>query len=293
MDTDDGDFVDLDWHDNGDGPLVLLLHGLTGNSQSSYVLGLQAALQQHGMGSVALNFRGCSGQANRLARGYHSGDTADVHAVYQLLRQRWPQRPLAAVGFSLGGNVLLKWLGEQGDRLSLMAAVAVSTPLVLSVCATRLDTGFSRLYRNYLLRDLRQYLRHKHQHLQQTGAVAEADKLAQLGDLSRLRSFWQFDEQVVAVLHGYAGAADYYQRASARGYLKTIRVPSLVIQADDDPFMTPAVLPTAAELADCVQLERVRGGGHVGFVTGPTPYAAEYWLEQCIPEFLISKLPTN
>jgi len=177
-------------------------------------------LWQHGLRSAVLNFRGCSGEYNRLARCYHSGETEDIQFLYQTLRNREPTTPIAVIGFSLGGNVLLKWLGEQGDKVSLFAAVAVSVPLVLSICASKLDKGFSKLYRAKLLRDLKCYVAEKQQHLAAIGAKKEADKIQQLGDLSPIKSFWQYDDKVVAPLHGFADAHDYYQRSSSRQFLK-------------------------------------------------------------------------
>lgn len=161
LETPDGDFLDLDWIDNGDRPLAILLHGLAGSSRSGYIQGLQHSLLAAGLASVALNFRGCSGEMNRMARCYHSGETEDIDFLYNTLRRRFPNRAMAAIGFSLGGNVLLKWLGEQGDKLELSAAVAVSVPLLLNECADKLDRGFSKLYRDYLLRELKQYMRVK------------------------------------------------------------------------------------------------------------------------------------
>jgi len=284
--TPDNDFIDIDYCGTGTQPLVILLHGLTGSSQSSYIKGLQSVLLQQGFRSAALNFRGCSGEYNRLARCYHSGETEDIHFLYQTLRLREPTTPIAVVGFSLGGNVLLKWLGEQGEQLSLFAAVAVSVPLVLSTCATKLDNGFSKLYRANLLRELKHYVSAKQQHLEHLGATEEANKIKQLGDLSIIDSFWQYDDRVVAPLHGFANVHDYYQRSSSRQFLKTITIPTLVIQAHDDPFMTADVLPHADELSATVQLEITQSGGHVGFVAGKNPLQPVYWLEQRILAFL-------
>ena len=284
--TPDGDFFDVDFCGEGNAPLVLLLHGLTGSSKSSYIKGLQQALLQQGLRSATLNFRGCSGEYNRLARSYHSGETEDIQFLYQTLRQREPHTKFAAVGFSLGCNVLLKWLGEQRERLQLSAAVAVSVPLLLAPCASKLDNGFSKLYRANLLRELKHYIRAKQQHLQQLGITAEADKLKQLGDLSSIQSFWQYDDRVVAPLHGFHNVHDYYQRSSSRQFLKNITVPTLIIQAVDDPFMTPAVLPEPSELSPTVRLEICQAGGHVGFVTGKNPLQPQYWLEQRILAFL-------
>lgn len=288
LETADGDFLDIDWLENPDRPLVILLHGLAGSSRSGYIQGLQHSLLAAGFATVALNFRGCSGEMNRMARCYHSGETEDIDFLYNTLRQRFPQRQMAAIGFSLGGNVLLKWLGEQGDKLDLSAAVAVSVPLLLNECADKLDRGFSRLYRDYLLRELKAYMRVKTKHLQRIGQQAQAEKILQLGDLSGIKSFWQYDDKVVAGLHGFKDAHDYYQRSSSRQFLKHIRVPTLVLQAKDDPFMTERVLPTNAELSDQVRLEICAGGGHVGFVAGG--FRPEYWLEKRIDCFLAEHL---
>jgi len=284
--TPDNDFIDIDWCGEGNQPLIILLHGLTGSSQSGYIKGLQIALLTEGFRSVALNFRGCSGEYNRSARCYHSGETEDINFLYQTLRQREPETPFAAVGFSLGGNVLLKWLGEQGNKLSLFAAIAVSVPLVLSACATKLDNGFSKIYRENLLRELKHHVLAKQRHLEKLGKLKEACKIEQLGDLSYIKSFWQYDDRVVARLHGFKNVQDYYQRSSSRQFLKSIEITTLLIQALDDPFMTEEVLPDLDELSSSIHLEITQGGGHVGFVAGEIPFKPDYWLEQRIPEFL-------
>ncbi|MGJ0516101.1 MAG: hydrolase [Methylomicrobium sp.] len=287
LSTGDNDFIDIDHFGENGQPIVILLHGLTGSSESGYIKGLQHTLAKLGFRTVALNFRGCSGESNRLARCYHSGETEDIHFLYQTLREREPETPMAAIGFSLGGNVLLKWLGEQGDRLDLFAAIAVSVPLVLSICASKLDSGFSKIYRKNLLNELKQYVRLKLQHLETLGIETEAEKIRQLGNLADINSFWQYDDIVVAKLHGYRDVHDYYQRSSSRQFLKSIAVPTLVIQAADDPFMTLEVLPEEHELSPSVHLEIAQGGGHVGFVAGAYPFRPRYWLEQRLPEFLM------
>jgi uncharacterized protein len=285
--TPDHDFIDVDFCGTGDQPLIILLHGLTGSSQSGYIKGLQRTLLKRGLRSAALNFRGCSGQANNMARCYHSGETEDIHFLYQTLRQREPETPLGAVGFSLGGNVLLKWLGEQGTHLVLFAAVAVSVPLLLGVCATKLDKGLSQLYRGNLLKDLKVYMQTKRQHLEKLGKTDEFMKIQALGNLSAIRSFWEYDDRVVAKLHGFNDVHDYYRRSSSRQYLKSISVPTLLIQAVDDPFMTSEVLPGQDEVSSHVKLEFTQHGGHVGFISGNMPFRPQYWLEQRIPEFLL------
>jgi len=290
LNTPDNDFLDIDHCGEAGQPIVILLHGLTGSSASGYIKGLQHTLAKLGLRTAALNFRGCSGESNRLARCYHSGETEDIHFLYQTLRAREPETPIAAIGFSLGGNVLLKWLGEQGARLDLFAAIAVSVPLMLNICASKLDRGFSKLYRKHLLDELKQYVRLKLRHLETLGIEEEAEKIRQLGNLAEIDSFWQYDDVVVAKLHGYRDVHDYYQRSSSRQFLQSISVPTLVIQATDDPFMTVEVLPEAHELSPAVYLEIARGGGHVGFVTGAYPFRPRYWLEQRIPEFLLQHI---
>ena len=251
------------------------------------MVGLQKSLQMFGMPSVALNFRGCSGHPNQTARCYHSGDTEDLDYLYSNLKARFPHRPMAAVGFSLGGNVLLKWLGERGRSATLVAAVAVSVPMLLNRCADRMDRGFSRLYRNRLLSELKGYVQRKRLHLHRSGQYSEYQKLSQLGDLSGIRSFWDYDDRVVAPLYGFKGVCDYYQQSSSRQFLARIHCPTLIIHSRDDPFMTVDVVPQEHELSPSVVLEITRGGGHVGFVSGHIPGRPFYWLENRIPAFLI------
>lgn len=286
--TPDGDFLDLDWHESAarGASLVLLLHGLSGSSRSGYIVGLQQALAAYGFRSAALNFRGCSGEYNRTAWCYHSGETSDFDYVYRTIRRREPQTPLAAVGFSLGGNVLLKWLGERREGADLFAAAAVSVPMVLNRCADRMDRGFSRLYRDQLLGELKAYIHGKRLHLARIGAHREAERLERLGDLRPIRSFWEYDERVVAPLYGFRDALDYYRKSSSRQFLGAIRVPTLIVQAADDPFLTPDILPAPDELPAGICLEVSPAGGHVGFVAGSWPGRARYWLEERIPAFL-------
>jgi predicted alpha/beta-fold hydrolase len=291
--TPDDDFIDLDWLGPEDGPVVLLLHGLSGSSRSPYMRGLQDRMAAGGWRTVAMNFRGCGGQPNQTSRGYHSGETGDFDWVVRVVRQRYPDKPLSAVGFSLGGNVLLKWLGEHGAGAELVAAAAVSVPLRLDLCAKRLNRGVSRLYRDRLLRELKDYIAGKSRYLKSLGREEEARHLAALGDLSSIRSFWEYDDRVVAKLYGFRDADDYYDRSSSRRYLRRIRRPTLVVQARDDPFMTPEALPDPDELSSAVQLEITSGGGHVGFISGRLPFRPDYWLERRIPDFLTQAMGSD
>jgi predicted alpha/beta-fold hydrolase len=273
----DGDFLDLDWTPGRNGPVVLVLHGLEGSSNSKYARGLLRAVHARGWRGAVMHFRGCSGEPNRLARGYHSGETGDVAHVIDLLRQREPAAPLYVVGFSLGGNVLLKWLGTPGVRAPIRAAVAVSVPFLLAESARRLDRGFSRIYQWGLMRSLRRSVSEKRKRM----ALP-----LRIQDISTLRTFWDFDEHVTAPLHGFAGAEDYYTRSSSRQYLKNIQVPTLIVHSRDDPFMTPAAIPQDRELSSAIRLETHDNGGHVGFVAGSFPWKPDYWLERRVLAFL-------
>lgn len=289
----DGDILDLDWlDDDSTRPLVIVLHGLAGSSDSVYVLGIQAALRACGIGSVAMNFRGTGGRPNLRARTYHAGDTGDVAALAASLGQRFPSRALGAVGYSLGGNVLLKWLGETGAASPLAAACAVSAPFDLAACSAQLDRGLSRIYRNRLRDELVAGLIAKERALRAHGNADEADALRALGDLGSIRTFREYDGRIVAPLHGFRDADDYYARCSARGFLRGIAVPTRIVHALDDPFMTPGVVPTANEVPACVELAVSAHGGHVGFVDGQ-PGRVNYWLERCIPAFFAARLAGN
>jgi len=285
IETKDGDFLDLDWHGESHRPLVILLHGLTGSTRSPYIVGMQTALGLNGFRSVAMNFRGCSGSPNRTWKAYHSGETEDLRHLIQWLKSRESDTELRAVGFSLGGNVLLKYLGEQGNKSGLKAAVSVSAPIKLASCATRLDSGLSRLYRNQLIKELKEYLIVKLRFLQENGYAEDADRLAALGALDAVSSFWEYDDRVVARLYGFKSAADYYEQSSSIGYLPAIETPTLVIQSLDDPFLTPDVLPKPHEYSPNVRIRSSRTGGHVGFVHGGLPWRPQYWLESVVVDF--------
>ncbi len=274
----DGDFIDLDWTGQKGQPIVVILHGLEGSAQSSYAHGLLKVFSQHkNWRAVVMHFRGCSGEQNRLPRFYHSGDTADLNTVINLLRERELNMPISAVGVSMGGNVLLKWLGETGRQNPLVAAVAVSTPFELRQSVLRLRNGFSRVYDRHLLNRLRKKINEKFS--MQVSPIA-------LPTRKSLRTVNDFDELVTAPLHGFQNANDYYEKSSSRQFIKFIKIPTLLLQAKDDPFMFPDVIPKKDELSPSVILEATDQGGHVGFVMGKFPWRPCYWLEQRIPEFL-------
>ncbi|MDZ7754131.1 MAG: hydrolase [Gammaproteobacteria bacterium] len=268
----DGDFIDLVWYRQGDRPLVLVIHGLEGSLRSHYVTPTLAALDRHGFDTVFMHLRGCSGEPNRLARGYHSGATEDLAEVLGHLDSHG-RRPAAAVGFSLGGNLLLKYLGEEGEGALLRAAVAVSVPFRLWRAAARLEQGASRLYGRHLLVGLKRSYRRK-------AAVVEMPFTV---DLHRLTTLYEFDDAITAPLHGFAGADDYYHRCSSCHFIPRVVIPTRIIHALDDPFMYPEDVPGEKDLGPGVGLELARHGGHVGFVTGSASGAARYWLDAAIP----------
>ena len=287
----DGDFLDLDWYgpESTAGPCIILLHGLTGSAESPYILGQQQALAARGWRSVAVNWRGCSGEPNQRARSYHSGASDDLAEVVSHLRQQLPQHDLAAVGYSLGGNVLLKYLGECGADCPLQAAAAVSVPFRLDQCADRIGEGFSRVYQARFLRDLLAYVANKRRLFAHHSLSAEQARLDALGTLEGMDSLWDFDDRVTAPLHGFASAADYYQRCSSRFFLAGIQVPTLIVQALNDPFVYPHSVPELAELSASTRMELHPRGGHVGFIEGP-PWQPGYYLERRLPEWLAQQL---
>ncbi len=276
----DGDFVDLDWCGRSQaGPLVVLLHGLQGSILSPYVRGMMQSLETAGLRSVLMHFRGCSGEPNRLPRSYHSGDTADLAFLIARLRERNPHTPLAVIGYSLGANVLLKWLGQTGAANPLSAAVGVCPPFELASCADRLAHGLSRIYESHLLRSLKAMAGHKaRQGLPDLPIIHQ--------EIRRLRSLRDFDHRFTAPLHGFDSADDYYHRCSCRQFLPGITVPTLVIHARNDPFMPRHVIPTEQDLPPCVRLELTDDGGHIGFIGGTCPWSPRYWLEERVPRFL-------
>ena len=277
----DGDFIDLDWvkqeNNASNTPTVLLLHGLEGSIKSPYSKGMLAAIQQQGWQGVLMHFRGCSGETNRHARSYHSGDTNDLAEIIDMIKKRKPHAPIAAVGFSLGGNVLLKWLGETGDNNPLCSAAAISVPFELHKTADRIQRGFSQLYQWHFLRSLRKKMHEKFQ---------QQDAPIKMPPLNKVVSLRDFDNKITAPLHGFQDADDYYLQCSSKPFLKKIKIPTLLIQSKDDPFMTNDILPEPHELTPHIIFELTERGGHVGFVTGKYPWSAEYWLEQRVPDFL-------
>ena len=264
-------------------PLLLVLHGLEGSSKSHYAVGLTRQALARGWRAVTLNFRSCSGELNRLLPFYHSGHTADLDEIVRMLVAREPGLRIGAVGVSLGGNVLLKWLGERegGVPDAVAGAVAISVPFDLAPCAQALDRGFCRLvYATNFLGTMRAKVRLK----------ADRDPgLREVIDLAlalRAKTFAEYDRAVTAPLNGFADERDYWTRASSAPYLRRIRRPTLLVNALDDPIVPREALPDPAELPPWVRAEYIPHGGHAGFLEGRWPWRIRSWAERRAVEFL-------
>lgn len=271
-DTTDGDFVDVDFLDAAPArPHLFILHGLEGSSRAGYVLSLLDEARARGWGAAAFNFRSCSGELNRLPRSYHSGETLDARDALDRLSQRI-QGPLLGVGFSLGANVLLRVLEEQGDEVRLTAAAAVSTPYDLQGCARTIDRGsrVNAIYRRAFLRTLK------------SKSLIKAERFPNTVDPARIRAartVEQFDDAVTAPVHGFKNATDYYQRSSSGPHLHQIRRPTLLLSSMDDPIIPPASsIPPKADTMPLLTVVRTEAGGHCGFVGGSL-LRPVYWAE--------------
>lgn len=276
-DTPDGDRIDLDWIDGPpDAPLVALFHGLEGDSRRPYAAALMQAVQARGWRGVVPHFRGCGGSPNLLPRAYHSGDAAEIGWIVERLH-RTVGGPLFVAGVSLGGNALLKWLGQAGADAQrfVRRAAAVCAPLDLMAAGAALRRGFNRVYTASFLRTLRPKTLDK---IHRFPGLADAHRIA------RARDFDTFDDAYTAPVHGYRGVRDYWTRASSKSDLRRIVVPTLVINPRNDPFLPARHLPGPGDAAACVVLEQPRHGGHVGFVTGPFPGRFD-WLPRRLLEF--------
>ncbi|MEQ1774365.1 MAG: alpha/beta fold hydrolase [Burkholderiales bacterium] len=284
--TPDFDFIDLDWLDHpqqelaldqaDETPLAVMFHGLEGSSNSHYARSLMHAVNARGWRGVVVHFRGCSGEVNRLPRAYHSGDSAEIDWVLRRLRST-RSGPIYVAGVSLGGNALLKWLGEQGEaaRKIVTRAAAISAPMDLAAAGDALGRGFNMIYtRNFL-------------NTMKAKTLAKMKRYPALCDKRHMlaaRTLRAFDDLVTAPLHGFNGVDDYYARASSKPFLKTIATPALILNARNDPFLPARFLPEPRDVSSSVQLETPAAGGHVGFVTGRFPGSIN-WLSLHILRF--------
>jgi len=277
----DGDFLDLAWTEipppESTRPLVVLLHGLEGSVESHYARGMLNTIKRLGWVGVLMHFRGCSGRSNRKERSYHSGDTRDIGYLSGLLRQRYPYCPLSAIGFSLGGNVLTRYLAQTPDN-PFQAAVVICAPLHLSSCSDRINRGFSKVYQQYLVKMLKASTREKIARNQLTRLSA--------GELAGITTIRDFDNRVTAPVNGFLDAEDYYRQMSGRDLLAQIRQPCLVIHAKDDPFLSHRHITEQLKLSPTTIFELCRRGGHVGFISGKNPLRPQFWLEHRVPAYL-------
>ncbi|MFV0438116.1 MAG: YheT family hydrolase [Desulfopila sp.] len=281
LDTADGDFVDIDRHLSATGRhgrLAVISHGLEGNSRKKYVLGMARHLTRTGWDVACLNFRGCSGEPNRLPRFYHSGVTDDLHTVLTWALGQGDYSAAALIGFSMGGNQTLKYLGENPALVprQVKAAVVFSVPCDLAGASRQLANWQNRLYMRYFMRGLQKKIQDKAQIF---------PECFDLSGLLAMRTFSLFDDRYTAPLHGFVDGEDYYQRCSANRFLGGIRLPTLLVQAGDDPFLSPTCYPgSQARGSSVFHLEIPRHGGHVGFVGNTS--ANIYWSEERAGEFL-------
>ena len=288
--TPDGDELMLDHTPGPAGsPRVLLLHGLEGSAYSLHTQGLAVLVGQAGWRTTVLNFRSCARDPdeitrrlpNRRPRLYHSGETEDLALVVRTLAAREPGAPLYAIGFSLGGNVLLKWLGEVGDASVIRAAATISVPYDLAAASRHLERPGARFYAYHFLRRLKP---------KALDVIARFPRETAHLDPARIqaaRTFSEFDQLVTAPLHGFSSAEDYYARSSAIGFLPRVARPTLCISSEDDPFFPAEGVGRArAAASPDVRFEVTSWGGHTGFVSGPWPWRPRYWAEERVIEFL-------
>jgi uncharacterized protein len=282
--TPDGDFVDVDWAEDRraatslerDVPLVVLFHGLEGSSRSHYAMSLMHAVLHAGWRGVVVHFRGCSGEPNRLPRAYHSGDSAEIDWMLRRLASTAPV--LYAAGVSLGANALLLWLGERAEEATRLVAraAAVSAPLDLMAAGNALDRGFNLVYTRHFLRSLRR---------KAIAKLAHHPGVYTGGAVARTRTLREFDDLYTAPLHGYRDTDDYWTRASSKPVLSKIAVPTLILNARNDPFLPAEALPRPAEVSSAITLEQPAEGGHVGFVSGRFPGTLAWLPSKLIAHF--------
>ncbi len=278
INTPDGDFLDLDFCARGSDNLIILSHGLEGSSGASYIMGMARAFKGVGWDALAWNNRGCSGEENRTLSAYHSGATHDLHAVVQHVLDNHAYRNIVLAGFSLGGNMTLKYVGEMGRDLDrrVRKAIAFSVPADLEASSRALARPENRIYMEAFLKTLRKKVAAKQARFPGRLAVA---------DLKSIRTFQQFDDLFTGPAHGFADAMDYWRSCSAVRFLHGIRVPTLLVNARNDPFLNPECFPLgAAADSDWFHFEAPEYGGHVGFVNFRRD--GLYWSEQRALEFV-------
>ena len=259
-------------------PALVLFHGLEGSSQSHYARAICHYFRQKNWVVAVAHFRGCSGEPNKLPRSYFSGDSADINAIIKHLKQSMPNARWYACGISMGGNALLKYTGEQQESLSWLQAVAgISVPLDLLATGKHLETGFFGrfVYTPHFLQTMKKKIREKDR---QFPNAMDTDKILQA------KTLFEFDDAYTGPIHGFQGALDYWARCASKPFLKDIRIPTLVLNARNDPFIPEASLPGVKDISSYVTLHQPATGGHAGFSTGPFPSHFD-WLPQRLEKF--------
>lgn len=282
----DGDFLDIDWlNQERDAPTVVLLHGLEGGIDSPYLRRMLIQIHKKRWRGALVYWRSCSGEMNRLDKTYHSGRSEDLDEVIKHIHAKGIKSKLFIAGYSLGANILLKWLGEQQDKAKIDAACAVSTPFNLAICADSIDQGFSKIYKHFLLNSLKKRMLEKFTPQQLLKKLNMTPR-----DLLLISDFREFDNRITARLNGFESADDYYKQASSIYYLDKITRPALIIHAQDDPFMSAEIIPTEEQLSDNLELRVSTHGGHVGFVNDPKVKGTDFYLEKTILEYFSKHL---
>ncbi|MFK8006841.1 MAG: YheT family hydrolase [Saprospiraceae bacterium] len=279
--TPDADFLDLDWSKVGGKKIIITLHGLEGSSDSKYILGMNRIFNHHNWDAVTLNFRGCSGEMNLLRRGYHSGETTDLDFVINTIFKKYDYEEMVLIGFSLGGNVVLKYAGEKGNNIhpKIKKAIGISAPVDLAGCSAEIEKSHNFIYLQRFLKSLKEKFKLK-QHL-----YPDLDAKRILAS----KTFGDFDGNFTAPVHGFASANDYWQKCSSRNFFENLSIPTLLINAKDDSFLSESCYPLeAAKSNPNLHLLTPKYGGHVGFPQShPKGY---YWSEEQVIEFTRSSL---
>lgn len=271
----DGDFVELVWSKNKTKPLICIFHGLEGSIDSQYAIGLFNSLSKNGFSVCFMHFRGCGHKPNKHLGSYHSGKTDDIQYLLEYVTKQGLNLH-GTIGISLGGNALLKYLGTN-PTIQPKKNISISAPILLNRCSDRLEKGFSKFYCGYLLSSLKIKTQYKKDLF--------IEQNIPYPDVSNIKSFWQFDNLVTAPIHGFKNVDEYYEKSSARQFLKNIKAKTLIIHAKDDPFMHEDVVPKNNELSASVTLELSENGGHVGFVSGLLPLKGNYWMNQRVNDY--------
>lgn len=289
----DGDFVEAYWLDkplpNSTKPIVVIFHGLEGSYSSPYINGIMDTLRKAGMACVLMHFRSCSGKLNRKATAYHSGQTLDGKEFIESIKERFSSNDLFAIGYSLGGNMLLKLLGECGKNTPLKGAISVCAPLDLAICADKISQGFSSFYEKKMLDNLKNTLLLKYEQHDMENLISLKKE-----DVQNIKTIREFDEVYTSRINGFGNASNYYKLCSSKQFLKDINIKTLLIHTLDDPFMTQEVLPAKEELNSFITLEVHKYGGHLGFISGSI-FKPVYWLDEHIISYIkntpITKFP--